>query len=474
MSDESKSGGVESSNALRETQEQEELKVGVVPKDRMFFSVTDLKGRILMGNSVFSKVSGYAEAELIGAPHNIIRHPSMPRGVFKLVWSTIQSGKHFFGYVINRAKNGKPYAVFTMVFPVSAGYLSMRTSAEVAPNRSAADGLYQAMLEAEKKVSAKGVPVSEVCTAGIEVFVKAFGNTYFGWADQALLSELEAHLPDYRALDTLYRNRCCASPERRQFFENLFSIRASCLGSLSETGLLGVEEKKLDSGLQTVSNSQRKLLTLSTNMALAASQLGHRGITLGVIAESFQDFAGEVKSSSVKLDTLKEKMAGGALNGIRSRLGIVTLISQMFLQFLAEMDHRSWKVLSEDQRFVLMIEVITEQMKSLTEESVRLRDNYRVLRQILEETELAVIALETVRQTGTVEAYRQDETQAAVGPYLETLRSLIQEMKDGISQCHDADQNLERGISTLRQQAQAIRVRAGSLRIGGDVQAQAA
>lgn len=474
MSDENKGVGLESTHSLPETQEPEELKVGVVPKDRMFFSVTDLKGRILLGNSVFSKVSGYSEAELIGAPHNIIRHPSMPRGVFKFLWSTIQSGKHFYGYVINRAKTGKPYAVFTMVFPVSAGYLCIRMSAEVAQNRSAAEDLYQAMVEAEKKVSAKGAPVSEVCAAGIEVFVKAFGDTYFGWADQALLTELETHLPEYRALDALYRNRCCASPERREFFENLYSIRASCLGALSETGFLGREEKKLDLGLQTVSNSQRKLLTLSTNMALAASQLGHRGITLGVIAESFQDFAGEVKSSSVKLDVLKEKMAGGALNGIRTRLGIVALISQMFLQFLAEMDHRSWKVLSEDQRFVLMIEVITVQMKSLTDESVRLRDNYRVLRQILEETELAVIALETVRQTGTVEAYRQDETQAAVGPYLETLRSLIQEMKNGISQCHDADQNLERGISTLRQQAQTIRVRASTLRGGGEAPAQAA
>jgi PAS domain-containing protein len=54
--------------------------------DEMFFSTTDLRGTIRSGNSVFARVSGYSRADLVGSPHNIVRHPDMPRIMFKLVW----------------------------------------------------------------------------------------------------------------------------------------------------------------------------------------------------------------------------------------------------------------------------------------------------------------------------------------------------------------------------------------------------
>ena len=54
--------------------------------DEMFFSTTDKKGIIRSGNAVFARVSGYPMAELVGQPHNIIRHPDMPRVVFRLLW----------------------------------------------------------------------------------------------------------------------------------------------------------------------------------------------------------------------------------------------------------------------------------------------------------------------------------------------------------------------------------------------------
>lgn len=64
----------------------------VMRDDQFIVSKTDTKGRITYVNRVFIEISGFVEPELIGYQHNVIRHPDMPRGVFKLLWSSIQEG----------------------------------------------------------------------------------------------------------------------------------------------------------------------------------------------------------------------------------------------------------------------------------------------------------------------------------------------------------------------------------------------
>ncbi len=76
-------------------------------------SKTDTKGIITYVNDYFMKISGYTQSEMIGQPHNIIRHPDMPRVMFKLLWKNISAGKDMHAVIKNRAKNGKYYWVFT-------------------------------------------------------------------------------------------------------------------------------------------------------------------------------------------------------------------------------------------------------------------------------------------------------------------------------------------------------------------------
>jgi len=85
--------------------------------DDIIVSKTDLKGRITYANRVFVEVSGYSEEQLLGQPHNLIRHPDMPGAVFKLLWDTIADGREVFAYVINMAANGDHYWVHAHVTP---------------------------------------------------------------------------------------------------------------------------------------------------------------------------------------------------------------------------------------------------------------------------------------------------------------------------------------------------------------------
>lgn len=85
--------------------------------DDIIVSKTDLKGRITYANKVFCDLAGYTEAELLGQPHSIIRHPDMPRCVFKLLWDTLNDGREIFAYVKNMSRRGDFYWVFAHVTP---------------------------------------------------------------------------------------------------------------------------------------------------------------------------------------------------------------------------------------------------------------------------------------------------------------------------------------------------------------------
>jgi PAS domain S-box-containing protein len=86
-------------------------------QDEIIVSKTDLTGRIVYANDVFLRVSHLSHAEIIGRPHNLIRHPDMPRCIFRLLWDTIQAGSEIFAYVLNMASNGDHYWVFAHVTP---------------------------------------------------------------------------------------------------------------------------------------------------------------------------------------------------------------------------------------------------------------------------------------------------------------------------------------------------------------------
>lgn len=135
--------------------------------DDFIVSKTDPKGKITYGNQTFIEFSGYDEKHLLDQPHNVIRHPDMPRAVFRLMWNVLQEGKEFFGLVKNLSNSGQFYWTFAHVTPSYdldgklLGYYSVRRC----PQRSSIESIepvYQQMcrLEAEHSSSKDAMDAS--------------------------------------------------------------------------------------------------------------------------------------------------------------------------------------------------------------------------------------------------------------------------------------------------------------------------
>lgn len=105
-----------------------------VPINSVLISRTDMKGRISYVSQDFANISGFSEEEMLGEPHNLIRHPDVPSEIFREMWETIKDGNPWSGIVKNRAKSGDHYWVDATVTPVMSegaisGYMSVRKKA---------------------------------------------------------------------------------------------------------------------------------------------------------------------------------------------------------------------------------------------------------------------------------------------------------------------------------------------------------
>lgn len=131
--------------------------------DDMIVTKTDATGRLTYANRTFMRISNYPEHALLGQQHNIVRHPDMPRGVFRLMWETLKNDREFFGVIKNMSADGDFYWVFANVTPDHdglggvAGYFSVRRAVSAAAVAAVSE-LYAQMLRVEQRVGPAGAP----------------------------------------------------------------------------------------------------------------------------------------------------------------------------------------------------------------------------------------------------------------------------------------------------------------------------
>ena len=145
----------------------------------LFFSTTDTKGVIRRTNRVFDSLSRYTTEELVGSPHNIIRHDDMPAGAFKLVWDELQQGRSSCIYVLNRAKDGLDYWVFATMVPLADGYLSVRVRPTNHAMFTPVKEIYSRVRAAERAYAEEGHGGREVAEHGAALLIKELAELQY-------------------------------------------------------------------------------------------------------------------------------------------------------------------------------------------------------------------------------------------------------------------------------------------------------
>jgi len=127
---------------------------------KVIISQTDTKGNITYANKKFCEVSGYSVDELIGKPHNIIRHPDMPKAAFAKMWETIKGGQVWNGLIKNLRKDGLYYWADSEILPIVGendeitGYIAARRAGSRKDIKESEE-LYIKMLESESSETSK-------------------------------------------------------------------------------------------------------------------------------------------------------------------------------------------------------------------------------------------------------------------------------------------------------------------------------
>ncbi len=312
--------------------------------DELFFSATDRKGIIRASNEVFVRVSKHPHEELDGAPHNIIRHPDMPRAVFRVMWTELLAGRPIAAYVKNMAADGSYYWVTASVVPVPGGFLSVRLK-PTTEHRAAVERIYAAVRRHELEVENGDLRRrKQSIEAGVEklleLLAEAGFETYDDFANRILPAEVAGR---EEQLGCGVRDRVEPLPPGADL--HLVAVFEGCARAYEFLDGLGANleryaalNQSLESKADFVVELAEAIRLFSMNAQLAASRLGDDGAALGAVAQLMRarsDTTGPI------IAELREQIlrAVDGLGGIGFRIAAAKLQAEMLLQFASELMH---------------------------------------------------------------------------------------------------------------------------------------
>jgi PAS domain S-box-containing protein len=413
--------------------------------EELFFSTTDSHGKVTSGNEVFGRVSGYSSQELIGAPHSIIRHPDMPRIVFRLMWSRIQSGQSVAAYVKNRAKDGTFYWVLAYITPQSDGYLSVRfkPTSEVL---SRVDRLYQLLRERELEVENAGGRKEDAIEASSSLLNVQLAK--LGYADYDSFIEA-AFYEEYCSRSRLLAQRASdGNSQPQSISERFLSVAHICrqtselLGTIlhRQSDFLALDRSVVDT-TKYVSKLTTDVRLASLNLAVKSSQCGKIGSPLTVIANWLSVGAAklerEVKDS---LDPMKREL-------VNIRRGLFRLsCSQLQLDMVTYFVHEMTALNSEQRGYddvegFRLIYVLSKSAESTFAESVKeLRGLTGAIDRVCESfssVSREVVGLGLVYTNGRVETVRLPDA-ASLQLILEDVMGKLGDARGRLNQLEDS------------------------------------
>lgn len=430
----------------------------------LFFSETDARGVIRYGNRVFSRVAGHALDDMIGRPHNLIRHPDMPRAAFAVLWDYLGRGESVAAYVKNLAADGRYYWVLAAVMPVGDGFVSVRLKPS-SPIFDIVREVYVRTLAVERSALDAGEPPPAAMQRGIAhvlTELEALGfHGYDPFMRTALITELGARdhaLSARRGGSERARATVAGSPLVAELGHHvdldvaarLAEVHRTCAGLtdrladlMANGGSLAGLRGEILPKAQSILELGETIRLLALNAEIESNRLGDVAATLRAIAEQL---GGDANAGKRIVDQLAERLRAllDPIEALLFDVVLATLKVEMVGVFVGEIladrvevddpRHRSVSLLVETfldstDRIVPALVALEERLDGVDGEMARLR---RFLR-----------TLNYVQLAGRIESSRSEEVAVFRGifdsadEHIRGAQSMLENLAREIASAHD-------------------------------------
>ncbi len=388
--------------------------------EEIFFSRTDEKGLIIFGNTTFQRTTFYSWDELKGKPHNIVRHPDVPKAVFWLLWNTIQKGEPIGAYVKNKAKDGRYYWVFAIVTPVKGGYLSVR----IKPSSPLLDTVakeYAALVAAEQERRLKPADSAKILVERLA----ALGYVDYGAFMAAALSE------EMKARDEKLGRPPAAAAAH---FEGLVKAARQLL---DETD-----------GLSAEYAAHR---FVPYNLRVQAAHLGQAGATIAVISENYDELSGAINAMMADFTAAVRKLFAAINSGLFLYCA-AKIQTEMQRQFEAEFPPG---VAAPEDEILLLEDQRRAYEKQAAEGLGLIAADAGCFDRICADLNKAAASLETTRIMGKVESARIGCATTGLGDLLFDLERYQLAIMQGLQRMLAINRGIERDARRLERNMSA-------------------
>jgi aerotaxis receptor len=445
--------------------------------EELFFSVTDERGLIRFGNKVFSRVANYHLDQMIGRPHNLIRHPEMPRSPFYLLWDYLKKEKTVAAYVKNMASDGRYYWVLAAVVPIKGGFLSIRLKPS-SDLLGIIEGVYRETLELEKSLVENGASPDDAMIRGLQHIVAAINTLGFTSYDQFIWHALVTEIGSREAI---LGKRTAQS--NKKSLSNLLALQSDKRGDtdivgnpqammhrecLSLSGVLG--ELAVSSGgfsclhqqilpkANYISDLGETINLLALNSQIRSAAIGSSGRALEKIAESLAGFANNAIGAASQLDH-RLRALKSPMEEILFQVSLAKLKVEMSAVFLNEVlnhteeesgaNSRSRHALSVPDCIEMLVGSFVQTAGTILPAVEKLQDLLDGARREVVQLQKLLRALAYVQLSGKVESSRY--------PDLEAFREIFQEIDRHVRDSHSVLADLNELLLSTRTQLVELR-----------------
>lgn len=425
--------------------------------DEKLISTTDLDGNITHCNDVFVNISGYSREELLGQPHNMVRHPDMPKTAFKVLWDTIRAGKPWMGLVKNRCKNGDHYWVNAYVTPITEhGKVIGFESVRVCPERAdvaRAEKIY-GLINRGKSISKFSIPWDWVIFVVALVLAGVLGNQVSPLLGGALFAVVAAALlanqqiQRQRRLDRLLN--MMPSAFKHPVATATYTDSTGSLGDLevaikSEQSHLDTVLTRIDDAALSVADKARSGLEMSQESCAAMRRQQEETEKVAAAMHQMASTIAEVSGHVQETASQAERSNTTAVKGRE----LASTTSQSIAHLSQTVNH------------------IASSVQDLVEQTGKIADAARIIEEIADQTNLLALnaAIEAARagEHGRGFAVVADEvrqlamrTQASTRDIHQIVDELGSRADHAIKAAHEGQDKADAGLAQVQEAEQML------------------